>query len=64
MYMAKCDNRTYMAHPLGKVVPKIEKCALGVTLIIVIMFLIGGPILLFSGLNPASVNNNPTASLI
>lgn len=62
MYMAKCDNRSYMAHPLGKVVPKIEKCVLGITLIAIIMALIGGPILLFSSLNPASVLNPPTES--
>lgn len=49
-----------MAHPLGKVVPKIEKCAIGITLIVVIMLLIGGPMLLFSSLNPASVLNLPT----
>lgn len=60
MYMSKCDNRSYMAHPLGKVVPKIEKCAIGITLIVVIMLLIGGPMLLFSSLNPASVLNLPT----
>lgn len=59
MYMAKCDNRSYMAHPLGKVVPKIEKIFLGGALIIIILFLIGGPLLLFSSLNPASVVNPP-----
>jgi hypothetical protein len=53
-----------MAHPLGKVVPRIEKCALGGGLIILIMLLIGGPILLFSSLNPASVQNPPTQAFL
>lgn len=51
-----------MAHPLGKIVPGIEKCALGFTLIVVIILLIGGPLILFSGLNPATVLNPPVAA--
>lgn len=48
-----------MAHPIGKIVPKIEKCAVGITLIVVILLLIGGPMLLFSSLNPVTEANPP-----
>ena len=52
MYVAKCVNKDYMKHKLGKQQPFWKKLAIGFTLTIFVLTLIIFPIILFSSLNP------------
>lgn len=61
MYVAKCYNRPYMEKELGKKISWIEKIGVGLSLMLFILFLIAGPMLLFSSINPVGVAN-PVAS--
>lgn len=61
MFIAKCYNRPYMAKELGKKIPWIEKVGVGLSLTIFILFLIAGPMLLFSSINPVG-QANPVSS--
>ena len=57
MYIAKCYNRPYMAKKLGDKVPWFKKIAMGASLMLFILFLIAGPMLLFSSINPVGQAN-------
>jgi hypothetical protein len=57
MYIARCYNKPYFEHPLGKPIGKVTKFIFGFTLMVFILVLIAGPMLLFSNINPASVTN-------
>ena len=57
LYIAKCYNRPYMTHKLGEKVTWFEKIAFGLSLMLFILFLIAGPMLLFSTINPISNSN-------
>ena len=61
MYVAKCYNRPYMEKELGKKISWFEKIGVGLSLMLFILFLIAGPMLLFSSINPVGVAN-PVAS--
>lgn len=52
MYVAKCVNKDYMRHKLGKSQPFWKKLIIGFTLTLFVLTLIIGPIILFSNLNP------------
>ncbi len=58
LYIAKCENKPYMAKELGSEIKWYLKVLIGVTLTLFILLLIGGPILLFSTFNPVSNLNN------
>ena len=64
LYIAKCYNRPYMAHKLGAKITWIEKVAIGLSLMLFILFLIAGPMLLFSTINPISQSNLVSESAI
>lgn len=57
MFIAKCYNRPYMTKPLGDKVPGWKKIAIGGALMSMILFLIAGPMLLFSSINPVGQSN-------
>ena len=59
MYVAKCVNKDYMERELGTRIKKWEKIVVGFGLVIFILFMIVGPIILFSQLNPIAVIDNP-----
>ena len=50
--MAKCVNKPYMRHKLGKPQPFWKKLLIGFGLTVFVLALIVGPIILFSALNP------------
>lgn len=60
MYVAKCVNKDYMRHKLGKARPFWEKLTIGCTLTIFVLTLIVGPIILFSSLNPVAATDPTT----
>ena len=60
MYVAKCVNKDYMERELGTRIKKWEKIVVGFGLVIFILFMIVGPIILFSSLNPIAIIDNPT----
>lgn len=57
MFIAKCYNRPYMTKPLGAKVPPWKKICIGGCLMSMILFLIAGPMLLFSSINPVGQSN-------
>lgn len=57
MYVARCENKVYRLHELGAKQPIIKKIAMGVSLLLLILVLIAGPMLLFSSYNPVSEKN-------
>lgn len=60
MYVAKCVNKDYMERELGTRIKKWEKIVVGFGLVLFILFMIVGPIILFSQLNPIAIIDNPT----
>ena len=60
MYVAKCVNKDYMERELGTRIKKWEKILVGFGLVLFILFMLVGPIILFSSLNPIAVIDNPT----
>lgn len=60
MYVAKCVNKDYMERNLGTRIAKWEKIVVGFGLTLFILFMLIGPIILFSSLNPIGVIDNPT----
>lgn len=60
MYVAKCVNKDYMERNLGTRIAKWEKIVVGFGLVFFILFMLVGPIILFSSLNPIAVIDNPT----
>jgi len=61
MFIAKCYNKPYMAHPLGAKQQWFNKIGFGVTLMLFVLTLIAGPMVLFSKLNPL-LEANPVQS--
>lgn len=57
MFVAKCENKVYMERELGLKQPTIKKIGIGLTLLIIILVCIAGPMLLFSNLNPVATPN-------
>ena len=60
MYVAKCVNKDYLERKLGTRIAKWEKIVVGFGLVFFILFMLVGPIILFSSLNPIAVIDNPT----
>jgi hypothetical protein len=46
-----------MAKPIGNKINALEKCIVGITLMLFVIGLIAGPMLLFSNINPISKPN-------
>lgn len=64
LFIAKCINSYYRAHPLGLPVPKHFKFGIGGFGLVGVILLIAGPLLLFSTLNPISEENPVINGLI
>jgi len=54
MYVAKCFNKPYIEKPLGEKAQKWQKILIGFSLTMLVIFLIAGPLLLFSNFAPLS----------
>lgn len=57
MFIAKCMQSGYRRHKVGNPIPKFMKIIVGIIGIVGIIFLIAGPLLLFSTFNPISEAN-------
>lgn len=57
LFIAKCANKGYIAHPLGKKAPFHMKLLLGFGGLVGLIVVIAGPLLLFSTLNPLAESN-------
>jgi len=57
MFVAKCENKTYMDHKLGEKQGILKKLFFGAGLTLIIILCIAGPLLLFSSYNPIAVSN-------
>lgn len=57
MYTAKAEMRPYFKKPLGEQQKWYNKIAIGLSLLIIILVLIAGPMLLFSTINPVTTAN-------
>mmetsp|Transcript_73483 Transcript_73483/g.102023 ORF Transcript_73483/g.102023 Transcript_73483/m.102023 type:complete len:87 (+) Transcript_73483:76-336(+) len=57
MFVAKCENKTYMDHKLGEKQGILKKLFFGAGLTLIIILCIAGPLLLFSSYNPIAVYN-------
>ena len=57
LFVAKCANKGIIAHPLGEKIPITSKALLGCGGLSVLIFIIAGPLLLFSTLNPLAEDN-------
>ena len=64
MYVAKCVNKDYMERELGTRIKKWEKIVVGFGLMLFILFMLVGPIILFSSLNPIAQIDNPTGGFL
>ena len=53
-----------MERELGARIKKWEKIVVGFGLVIFILFMIVGPIILFSSLNPIATIDNPTGGML
>lgn len=60
LYCAKVDSNSYQRVPVGQQIAKIMKIIMGWLLMILILLLIFGPMIYFSGLNPRLKPNNIT----
>lgn len=57
LFIAKCTNKGYLEHPLGESMPGWKKMSFGCCGLFILILLIAGPLLLFSGLNPLAKDN-------
>lgn len=64
MYVAKCFNKPYREKPIGVLAQMWEKILIGFSLIILVIGMIAGPLLLFSNLNPASVQIKAASGIV
>ena len=64
LFVAKCINKGYVAHKIGDQVPKIMKFLLGILGTLGLVFIIAGPLLLFSSLNPIAQDNFVTGTTL
>jgi len=60
LFCAKVDSNSHKAIPVGQKMSKVMKILMGWLLLILILLLIFGPMILFSGLNPTQKLNNIT----
>ena len=64
LFIAKCENKNLMAHPLGEPIIKVKKFFIGGFALIGIVALVAGPLAIFSSLNPVAEANKVTGSTL
>ena len=64
LFIAKCENKVYMNHPLGKPRTFFQKVLFGGLFLLGIVVLVAGPLAIFSSLNPVAVDNKVTGSTL
>jgi hypothetical protein len=64
LFIAKCTNKGYLAHPLGEPIPLWSKALIGCGGLFGLIFVIAGPLLLFSSFNPLADDNLVTGASI
>ena len=64
LFIAKCTNKSYIAHPLGKPMVFLQKLLLGCCGLFILILLIAGPLLFFSNFNPYAKDNLVTGSSV
>lgn len=57
LFIAKCTNKAYLEHPLGEPMAFIKKLLFGCCGLFILIILIAGPLLFFSGFNPLAQDN-------
>jgi hypothetical protein len=64
LFIAKCTNKGYLAHPLGEPIPTFSKALIGCGGLLGLILVIAGPLLLFSSFNPLAADNLVTGASI
>jgi hypothetical protein len=64
LYIAKCENKFYMNHQVGKPINKLQKFLMGALGLLFVVALVAGPLAIFSSLNPVAVDNKVTGSTL
>ena len=62
LFIAKCTNKAYIAHPLGEPMAFMQKLLLGWCGLFILILLIAGPLLFFSSFNPLAQDNLVTGA--
>ena len=62
LFIAKCTNKSYIAHPLGQPMAFVQKVLLGCCGLFILIILIAGPLLFFSSFNPLAKDNFVTGA--
>lgn len=62
LFIAKCQNKVYLEHPLGDPMPRWKKASFGCGGLLLLIIIIAGPLLIFSNLNPLAQNNFVTGA--